>query len=151
MLEIVDAIRNGDLLLLSCGANDILASIKKVGLTSEDIYDSFTSLYDKTRRLIAKIKAINSNIIIIFIGLYFPYPHSKVLKKFDHMKELDLHYEKLVKKYKNLYMVSVYQEILDNKDKYMPSKRNIHLNEEGYEMIFNKIVKLVQSIKVGTY
>jgi len=136
---------DSDYLIMSIGANDILQLVKKGKVEIDDIYLSFEEMYQKTDSLIKEIIKINKNIKIILIGLYFPYPHSRVLSKFNNMKVLDLYYQKLENKYKNLRCPSIFREIEEYKDSYLPSRRNIHLSDVGYSFVVLKVIEAFQS------
>ena len=144
--SVSELIRNSDYLIMSIGANDILQIVKKGKVTKNDIYDGFKELYERTASLIKIIKELNPKLKIILIGLYFPYPHSKVLQKFNKMKVLDLYYHKLEVKNKGIKSLLISQQIEENRDNYMPSKRNIHLSKEGYDYIADEIIKNFGSV-----
>ncbi|MDF9867157.1 1-acyl-sn-glycerol-3-phosphate acyltransferase [Bacilli bacterium PM5-3] len=138
-------IKNADCILMSIGANDILKIVqKKIKIDKDNIYQEFSSVYLKITTLLELIFSINVNVKIILLGLYFPYPHSKSLSKFNDMKALDLFYQKLSNKFKNVSCPSIYQEIEDNKEQYLPNRNNFHLSSEGYDFLSNEVIKSFQ-------
>lgn len=140
--DVHELIKESDYLLLSIGSNDIFNNINSIKVDKDMIYDAYEIMYQKLIVLIEKINKINKYIKIIYIGQYFPYPHSKTLLKFDYIKALDLYINRLEIKFKNFNKVIISKEIFDNKDTFLPNKRDIHLSSEGYQFVYTKVLEV---------
>ncbi len=139
--SIYDLIRKADYILLSVGANDILNNVTNLKVTKQKLYDEYKNMYDKLMDLVAKISKINQNVKIIYVGQYFPYPHSKALLKFDYIKALDMYINRLEINNMNLTKVIISQEVFEHRKVFLPNKRNIHLSQEGYHFVYEKVLK----------
>lgn len=147
--SIYDLIRKADYILLSVGANDILNNVTNLKVTKQKLYDEYKNMYDKLTSLVAKISSINQNVKIIYVGQYFPYPHSKALLKFDYINALDMYINRLEINNKNLTKVIISQEVFENRKVFLPNKRNIHLSQEGYNFVYEKVLEaFIKNLRV---
>lgn len=144
--SIQQIISESDYLIMTCGANDSLSIVKKGKVSTQEIYDSFKEIYNLSFSVLKKIEEINPRLKVILIGLYYPYPHLKNLRKFDKMDSLDAYYLKLERKFKRLAYISTYKDVFENKDKFLENKRNIHLNDEGYSYLKTRVVGAFQKL-----
>lgn len=158
-LSIIEYIQQADYIVLSAGANDILEVVgslikqsfakdndNKINFNAlnenkEHLYRIFEEMYQKSIKLIDKINEINPNVRIIYLGQYFPYPHSKSLTKYNLINTLDIYLEKLEIKFPNVKKVIISKHVFNNKDTFLPNKRNIHLSSEGYEYLYEQVMK----------
>lgn len=143
-VDVKKAIKNADFIILSIGANDIINSLNHFKITKEEIFEVFEKMYNDTVQLIEKINGINENVKIIYIGQYFPFPHSKALIKYNLLNTLDLYANKLAIKFNNLDKIIISEDVLKNKDTFLPNKRNFHLSDEGYQYIADRVIKDIQ-------
>ena len=131
------------------GANDILNNVTNLKVTKQKLYDEYKNMYDKLTSLVAKISSINQNVKIIYVGQYFPYPHSKALLKFDYINALDMYINRLEINNKNLTKVIISQEVFENRKVFLPNKRNIHLSQEGYNFVYEKVLEaFIKNLRV---
>ncbi|MDR1782013.1 MAG: 1-acylglycerol-3-phosphate O-acyltransferase [Bacilli bacterium] len=144
--ELINDIKKTNLIMMSIGANDILKIVKKGKITKEDLLNEYHIVFNKTKKIIEKIIVINNNIKIILMGLYFPYPHSKVFQIFNDMDLLNNYYKNIASTYKQVSFINVADEIFNNKDSFLPSKRNIHLSDKGYEYLTKKVINELRGI-----
>lgn len=142
--NVKEIIQEADFIVLSIGSNDILNGIVRFNVTKEEIYEVFDKIYHDTVKLIEKINSLNKKVKIFYVGQYFPYPHSKALAKYNLLNTLNLYVNKLAIKFDNVEKIIISDDIFNNKDIYLPNKRNIHLSDEGYEYLANRLIKIFQ-------
>ncbi|MEG0283601.1 MAG: 1-acylglycerol-3-phosphate O-acyltransferase [Erysipelotrichales bacterium] len=142
-VTIENAIKNSDILLFTCGANDILEVVSNYKIKKEDQLKSFLEMKEKLRILFNKIRSINPNIKIIFFGQYFPYPHIKSLLKYNYIDILDKYLKELDNN-KDIFYISLNAAVLENKESFLLDRKNIHLSNEGYIYMNRLLSKLFQ-------
>lgn len=155
-LSIKEYIKQADYIILSAGANDILKAVSvlikqslvndsdqkfKLNDDIESLYCIFEMVYQNSIKLIDKINEINPDVQIIYLGQYFPYAHSKSLIKYNLINILDTYLKKLELKYSNVNKVIISKQVDNNKDAFLPNKRNIHLSNLGYEYLYEQVMQ----------
>lgn len=141
-LSVHEHIKKSDYLLLSIGSNDILNSVTNIKVDKNMIYKAYEAMYQKLIQLIEKINEINPNIKIIYITQYFPYPYSKALLKFNYINALEIYVNRIEIKFKNFYKIDTSKQVFENKEVFLPNKRNIHLSDEGYQFVYSKVLEV---------
>lgn len=71
-------------------------------------------------------------------------PNHQLFRNDEIVKYNDV-LDKLSKQYNYCYKLDIYNEFLENMDKYYLDET--HINDEGYEVITQKLVSLYQSIE----
>lgn len=144
MPSLTSAIKKVDFIFITVGANDILQSIGKLKPEIKDLYDSFDHTVANNEKLINCLIKLNPSVKIFFFGLYFPFPHSKAISKYDKIEVLDCQLNKMFSKYNNVSFINVSFDIAKNKEIFLPNKRNIHLSDEGYHYFYERLIATFQ-------
>ena len=110
------------------------------------IIEYVDEMFKDMDKLIKTIREYNKKPIIL-VGYYNPIPFSETNKTtmdtiFNY---IDLKFNELLGK--NIYYVDIY-EIFKNKEYYLPNKNNVFPSLEGYNLISNEIIKLIEEEKL---
>ena len=139
-LRLNQVIKKSDVILMSCGANDLLEVGYEAKGEKAKLEKEYYQVASKIMKSIELIKLINSKVKIIYIGIYYPYPHIKALAQFDTIKDFDQILKTKLEK-SNVIYLSIYNEIKENKKTFLLNKRNIHLSDDGYKYLNDEIIK----------
>lgn len=147
---IKNALIKADIVTISIGSNDIFY---KMGINDmkynlekkEDIYKYIDEVIEDYNKLFSLLRQYCKEDIII-IGLYNPLSRISVI--YSRNLEPGFVYandklKKLSKKY-NAYYIDIYQIFKENPN-YFPNPNDIHPNIEGYKVIANQIIDVIEN------
>lgn len=147
--EIKKDLREGDLLTLSIGANDLLHEIDLKKLEINKILSLKTkvdNIMPNLEHCLKEIRKYAKNRIVI-VGYYNPIPFlfntsgNDLDKLFAYIDEK---YSVLAKKY-NCEYISIYQ-LFKNNSNFLPNTSDIHPNSVGYREIAKIIIKKLKKL-----
>ena len=150
-LTITNLLKKADLITISIGSDELFYKLKqhndkiKIG-NKQKIIEYVDEMFKDMDKLIKTIREYNKKPIIL-VGYYNPIPFSETNKTtmdtiFNY---IDLKFNELLGK--NIYYVDIY-EIFKNKEYYLPNKNNVFPSLEGYNLISNEIIKLIEEEKL---
>ena len=145
--NIKKALRDSNIVTISIGANDLLkginiSSISQILSNKAFLDKRIDDIIVKLDHLLGLIKKYAKGNIVV-VGYYNPLPH---LEKYKNdiekvMFVIDEEYENLCNKH-DIYYIETSNDISHNKD-YLPNPLDIHLSKEGYKIISNSIISLI--------
>ena len=146
-IGIKKALRESDIVTISIGANDFLKdfNLSNIPQTLNDkqtLQNNIEDILLKISDLITLIKQYAKGEIIV-VGYYNPLPHlEKYKNSIDELIDyVDKVYEELCRKH-DVYYIKVSDDISKNVD-CLPNPLDIHPNKEGYKIISNLIISLI--------
>ena len=137
-------LRESDLVTISIGGEDILNNIKIEELNINEILSikkEISNILIDIENCIKEIRKYAKKEIIV-IGYYNPIPFlfnvsgNDIDKLFAYIDE---EYKKISKKYNCIY-IPIYQ-LFKNNSNFLPNPSSIYPGRDGYEAIFNEIIK----------
>lgn len=158
-ISIQDLISDSDIITVSIGANDFISTLQKskdsnfslasinnfTSLSKSELIDAIDDTIPKIEETIELIKRYNRKADIILLGFYNPIPILYTLKPkiIDGVftygnKEIT----KMASREK-IYSVQFYEEFKNSSSKYLPNKLNIHPSEEGYKVMADKVIEVI--------
>jgi lysophospholipase L1-like esterase len=137
-ITLIDAIKKCEALMLTVGGSDVRAYISNVDgevyIDHKNVKKHLELAVVRKRELFEKILAINPNIKIIDVGLYFPFQEKgdeELNSIFAHIVE-ELALKDVGKKLFNVKNTS--------QDIYIDNANDIHPSKSGYHRIFSNII-----------
>lgn len=146
-LTITHMLKQADIITISIGSDELFYKLKqyndkiKIG-NKQKIIEYIDQMFVDMDNLITTIRKYNKKPIIL-VGYYNPIPFSQTNETtMDSIfNYIDLKFNELLDK--NIYYVDIYQ-IFKNKTQYLPNKNNVFPSLEGYNLISNEIIKLIE-------
>lgn len=141
--EVVDAIDDSDIVLITIGANDIMQVFKSnfTNLNLEDFQHERVNYEVRLRQIFAKIKDINSNADIYLLGFYNPFD-----KYFEDIRELSIIVEewnntgKMVAEENNGTFIPT-ADLFADPDEDVFAEDNFHPNDLGYQRMAKRVLE----------
>ncbi len=150
-LTITSLIKKADIITISVGSDELFYKLKqyndniKIG-NKQKIIKYIDEMFEDINILVEKIRKL-SNRPIIFIGYYNPIPFSQTNETtMDSIfNYIDLKFNEVINE-KTFYL-DIY-EIFKEKETYLPNKNNVFPSLEGYNLISNKLIELIEEEKL---
>ncbi|WP_068530650.1 GDSL-type esterase/lipase family protein [Paenibacillus glacialis] len=158
-------LKQSDVIILSIGGNDLfqgaqlLSSAKGESetsagaestnsaheVTAEKIQSALPKASAQLKVVLEKIRVINPDSYIVYVGLYNPFGDMKELKTVGNEAVTRWNNVALttINKYENMTLVPTYDLFTHNLKRYLSSD-HFHPNAEGYQQIANRIVQGIQ-------
>jgi len=136
------SLAEADLIVMSIGGNDLMKVVKEHFLDLQiDVFQrEQTSYVERLDAIMKRIRSINSDAPILFIGLYNP-----LLENFQSVTEIDQIVQRwngasqdTVEKDNRTTFVPIY-ELFSSVDENLFFKDGFHPNDQGYELIARQI------------
>lgn len=141
--EIIDAIEESDIILVTIGANDIMQVVKE-NFISLDINDfELEQVYYEQRlqEIFTEIREINPDIYIYLVGIYNPFKFY-----FEDIQELDMIVSawnetglEISSEYENSTFIPI-EDLFHDTSVNLYSEDNFHPNYEGYYRIAERVL-----------
>ncbi|WP_270181955.1 SGNH/GDSL hydrolase family protein [Alkalihalobacillus sp. CinArs1] len=140
--EVENAVSDADVILMSIGGNDLMKVVREhfLDLQMADFQREQSSYVDRLDKIMNRIRSLNSDAPIIFIGLYNP-----LLESFQSITEIDQIVQRwngitqtTVEKDENTTFVPVY-ELFNSVDENLFFEDQFHPNDDGYELMARQI------------
>ena len=146
-LTITHLLKTADIITISIGSDELFYKLKqyndkiKIG-NKQKIIDYIDQMFKDMDNLLKVIRKYTKKPIIL-VGYYNPIPLSETnATTMDTIfNYIDLKFNGLIDK--NTYYVDIYN-IFKNKEQYLPNKNNVFPSLEGYNLISNKIIELIE-------
>lgn len=142
--ELIDAIQESDIVLVTIGANDIMQVVKE-NITSLDIDDFQVEQVHYEQRLqdiFTEIREINPDTYIYLVGLYNPFKNY-----FEDIQELDMIVSawndtgtSITDEYENSTFIPIEDLFTDTNNINLYADDNFHPNYEGYYRIAERVL-----------
>ncbi|WP_060681703.1 SGNH/GDSL hydrolase family protein [Virgibacillus halodenitrificans] len=141
--EVVDAINEADIILITIGANDIMKVVKEnfTHLKMEDFTEEKQNYEQRLEKIFNKMQSINPDSHIYLLGFYNPFK-----QYFEDIKELSLIIEewnesgrKIAGDHENITYIPT-ADLFDEDDTNLFSEDNFHPNELGYKRIARRVL-----------
>lgn len=144
--EIVSSIEKSDMVLITIGANDIMAIVKDQFLDLD--YDDFAGEKEpyeaRLNEIIQTIKSKNSDAEIFLIGLYNPFE-----KPFSHIPELQQILrdwneigKRVAEEEENMTFIPM-EEIFSHREE-VYAEDHFHPNKKGYKLMAERVISYVR-------
>lgn len=137
----LEGIRNSSLILISIGGNDLRAIVREVSeQKSQNFKETLESYISQLEEILSIIRIENSEVPIVFIGLYnLDYSLSN-LEDSGYLIEWNQTTQKLIESFEGTLFTPTYDLFKLNLDAYI-SADGLHPNSEGYAAIGDRILK----------
>lgn len=138
---ISDAIKEAEVIVMSIGANDVLANVKVLedGTLDYDLATVQQAIQNTAKNIgqvLAEIKKINPDAHALFMGYYNPFPYNTTNSfALGTMVNLFDNAVKPVVENAGGKFIVVKEKVAENYLTYLPNPANIHLSEAGYEFV----------------
>lgn len=156
------ALKQSDIILLSIGGNDLFKGAQLVAdssgksseptgtttneaeqeITPDQLLAALPKASNELRTILEKLRKINPDAYIIYVGLYNPFGDIKDLQIAgnDAVATWNNSAQTLINKYENMTLVPTFDLFTHNLDLYLSSD-HFHPNGEGYQQIADRIVQ----------
>ncbi|MGC5327136.1 SGNH/GDSL hydrolase family protein [Brevibacillus sp. SYSU BS000544] len=152
-------IRDAEIITLDAGANDLLKQIKILpdGTVNADpavVQQVLTQIGSNLTFISREIHELNDDVSLYIMGYYNPYSYLPEEQQKQLKPILDLLNKTIQKVAKNekATFVPTADAIAEDFEKYLPNPLNIHLSEEGYEVVadlfWNYVIKEFKAEKL---
>ncbi len=140
--EVKKALSEADVIVMSIGGNDLMKVVKEhfLDLQIDMFQKEQTNYVERLDAIMKRIRSINSDAPILFIGLYNP-----LLENFQSVTEIDQIVQRwngatqeTVEKDGNTTFVPVY-ELFHSVDENLFFEDGFHPNDQGYELMARQI------------
>ncbi len=140
--DVEKSVSEADVILMSIGGNDLMKVVKEhfLDLQMADFQREQSDYVDRLDKIMKRIRSLNSDAPIIFIGLYNP-----LLESFQSITEIDQIVQRwnginqsTVEKDENTTFVPVY-ELFNSVDENLFFEDQFHPNDDGYELMARQI------------
>lgn len=140
--DVEESLSEADVILMSIGGNDLMKVVKEhfLDLQMADFQREQSNYVDRLDKIMKRIRSVNSDAPIIFIGLYNP-----LLESFQSITEIDQIVQRwngitqsTVEKDEDTTFVPVY-ELFNSVDENLFFEDQFHPNDDGYELMARQI------------
>lgn len=137
-------IKKSDILCISIGGNDIRKSMSRDGGVDELQFNEKFEVHNKNfKSILDKIREINKEVYIVYIGLYNPY-NEKNIEYRPYLEKWNISSLEILSKYNNSICIPTYDIFAFDSSKFI-SLDNLHPNADGYIQISNRIINVISS------
>lgn len=158
-------LRQSDIIILSVGGNDLFQGAQLLSsgngksdgtkssestnsfqdVTAEKILSALPKASSQLKVILEKLREINPDSYIIYVGLYNPFGDIPELKTVGNEAVTTWNNVALstINKYENMTLVPTYDLFTHNLERYL-STDHFHPNADGYQQIANRIVQGIQ-------
>ena len=158
-VELQEAVKEAHFISISAGANNLLkqakidASAGTVVIDPVAIVPTLTAIGENYAKILATIKALNSEAEVFVLGTYYPFPHftNEVLKVqlMTLAETLNTTILKAVTASGSTF-VPIY-DVMGGRDveklkKVLPNPLDIHPNAQGYKLISGALVEALKKV-----
>ncbi len=153
-LTITHLLKKADIITISIGSDELFYKLKqyndniKIG-NKQKIIAYIDEMFNDIKNLLNTIRKY-TNSPIIFVGYYNPIPMSSTNSTIidSIFNYIDLKFNEIIDK--NFYYLDIYH-IFKNHDSYLPNKNNVFPTLEGYNLISNEIIKLIEKENIVNF
>lgn len=144
--DVQASIKKADIITFTIGANDLLNALKQGNmLKNVEILNKAERLYDENiERILKKIRTINKDVNIYYIGLYNPLAH--IFPNIDHLDLIVTKWNNIsknnVEKVDNTYFVPIDEQFSEQIHLYL-AEDYFHPNHQGYEAIAKQLIATI--------
>lgn len=147
--EIIQAIQNADIILITIGANDIMQVFKEnfTKLTLEKFEKEQIDYENRLHDIFSQIKNINGEADIFLIGFYNPFH-----QYFSYIEELDLIVNswndvgrRVTEQYEHAYFIPI-KDLFDDAPAHYFADDHFHPNHLGYKVIAERVLQYMSNV-----
>ncbi|MCP1126215.1 SGNH/GDSL hydrolase family protein [Bacillus sp. 3103sda1] len=140
------AIKKADVLVLTIGGNDLFPGWESLGNLDLTTYRPDTVTFqNNAKQILSKLRQLNPNSPIFWIGLYNPFEDVEELKGSSPIViDWNASLEKIALDYPNVYVVPTF-DMFQNRGKDLLYSDHFHPNETGYTFIADRLLQNVVS------
>lgn len=140
------AIKQADVLVLTIGGNDLFPGWESLGNLDLTTYRPDTVTFqNNAKQILSKLRQLNPNSPIFWIGLYNPFEDVEELKGSSPIViDWNASLEKIALDFPNVYVVPTF-DMFQNRGKDLLYSDHFHPNETGYTFIADRLLQNVVS------
>ncbi|MFD5262712.1 SGNH/GDSL hydrolase family protein [Bacillus wiedmannii] len=140
------SIKQADVIVLTIGGNDLFPGWESLGKVDLETYRPDTETFqNEAKKIIEKIRKLNTDSPIFWLGLYNPFEDVEDLKGSSNIVvDWDASLEKLALNDKNVYITPTF-DLFQNRGKDLLYSDHFHPNEVGYTYMADRLVQNVAS------
>ncbi len=142
-----EALQQADMIFLSIGGNNLVNVLKKefLDLQVEDFETKRQDFRQSFNQILVKIRALNHQAPIYFIGLYNPFEDyfgeanaafQSILEEWNHTCQL------ILDLYQNTVFIKT-EDLFKGSSKDLLSSDHFHPNKKGYQLIADRLMKAI--------
>lgn len=142
--EIVSAIKDADIVLITIGANDIMKVVRSnyTNLNIEPFQEEKISYVERLTAIFHKINELNPDTQIYMIGFYNPFE-----RYFGDIEQLDMILsdwnqagELVTEEFENVYYIPT-EDLFSNSTTNLLADDNFHPNTSGYKLMAKRVLE----------
>jgi lysophospholipase L1-like esterase len=142
--EIVSAIKDADIVLITIGANDIMKVVRSnyTNLNIEPFQEEKVSYVERLTAIFHKISEVNPDTQIYLIGFYNPFE-----RFFGDIEQLDMIMndwnqagELVTEEFENVYYIPT-EDLFSNSTTNLLADDNFHPNTSGYKLMAKRVLE----------
>ncbi|MGH1323820.1 SGNH/GDSL hydrolase family protein [Bacillus pretiosus] len=140
------SIKQADVIVLTIGGNDLFPGWESLGKVDLETYRPDTETFqNEAKKIIEKIRKLNTDSPIFWLGLYNPFEDVEDLKGSSNIVvDWNASLEKLALNDKNVYITPTF-DLFQNRGKDLLYSDHFHPNEVGYTYMADRLVQNVTS------
>ncbi|HDR4900831.1 TPA: SGNH/GDSL hydrolase family protein [Bacillus cereus] len=140
------SIKQADVIVLTIGGNDLFPGWESLGKIDLETYRPDTETFqNEAKKIIEKIRKLNTDSPIFWLGLYNPFEDVEDLKGSSNIVvDWNASLEKLAINNKNVYITPTF-DLFQNRGKDLLYSDHFHPNEVGYTYMADRLVQNVVS------
>lgn len=140
------SIKQADVIVLTIGGNDLFPGWESLGKVDLETYRPDTETFqNEAKKIIEKIRKLNTDSPIFWLGLYNPFEDVEDLKGSSNIVvDWNASLEKLALNDKNVYITPTF-DLFQNRGKDLLYSDHFHPNEVGYTYMADRLVQNVAS------
>ncbi|MEN6390458.1 MAG: GDSL-type esterase/lipase family protein [Syntrophomonas sp.] len=141
-----NALKSADFIVISIGGNDLREIQRLTDVSREAAYQEKKAAYlAGLKETTQKIRALNKNSVLIFIGLYDPTGQDNANENAKFVSEWNYQTQLLVAADQKAIFIPTYDLFKLNLDRFMAADK-LHPNSTGYQMISYLISKDIENM-----
>ncbi|MEQ6376079.1 GDSL-type esterase/lipase family protein [Bacillaceae bacterium S4-13-56] len=147
--EIRDSIENADIMLVTIGANDVMAIVKNnlTNLNYEVFYNQTGSYKSSLIAVFDKIQTINPQVRFYLIGVYNPF--REYFSDVQELNQIMVDWNQIGREVMNSYEMGTFipiKDLFEPNTNELLSDDNFHPNDKGYQLIGERVLEYIAPV-----
>lgn len=147
--EIRSSIENADIVLVTIGANDVMAIVKNnfTNLNYEVFYNETGSYKARLVTVFDKIQSINPHARFYLIGVYNPF--REYFSEVEELNQIMMDWNQIGRNVMNSYQMGTFipiKDLFEPNTNELLSDDNFHPNDKGYQLIGERVLEYIAPV-----
>ncbi|MBM4763110.1 GDSL-type esterase/lipase family protein [Bacillus sp. B15-48] len=148
-IEVQNSIKEAELVTIDIGANDLLAHLQEIQADPTQATNVLREIGQNLFLILSKIDELNADTKVYVMGYYNPFPHypeEEQAKLLPLLGALNETIETVANQNGDVF-VQTEKVIKKHEEDYVPNPMDIHLSQEGYQIIAKEFWKAIMKNK----